>query len=67
MSTIERWNPTDQLNRAFPAAKRVNLGTTLQDMITKFNALLDALDADTKTSGGYVTAVTYLDDLSERT
>lgn len=53
MAGDEYIDKVDQLNRCMPVAKRVALGSTLQEMITayndlatKYNALLAKLDAD---------------------
>lgn len=69
--SAESRNVVDELNRCLPAAKHAQLGSALQESIDaiqaqltllatavgKVNALLAALDADTKTSGGYATGI----------
>lgn len=46
MSDKVELDHVDRLNRAMPANKTANLGTVLQELIDRHNALLAKLDAD---------------------
>lgn len=59
MSTPERRNLKDELDRSMPAANHAKLGTLLEEMITQHNALLAKLDADVGvTDTNYVASLT---------
>lgn len=59
LNTKGTGNRQDELNRCMPAAANVQLGTLLNDIVTKHNALLAKLDADAGvTDTNYVATLT---------
>lgn len=56
----------DALNRSMPAAKRAKLGDVLDDLVTKHNALLAKLDADTGVASTDYVATLKVTPLADR-
>jgi hypothetical protein len=56
----------DQLNRMNPAAADAKLGDVLNDLITKFNAVLVKLDADAGVTDTNYSSLNKVTDLESR-
>lgn len=59
-------NLVDELNRCMPAAAHAKLGDLLAEIITKHNALLAKLDADTGVAATNHVATLAITPLAER-
>jgi hypothetical protein len=62
----EKWDHKDRLNRMNPAANRVELGSLVQELIDKHNALLAKLDVDTGVNSTNYASTLSIANLKER-